>query len=341
MDKLKNNFFEFYQQRNWKSLAQQLLSSGLPAWSVTFVSALVLTIFYNGPFFSGLSAHLHGQQPHVFLLLATLLFLLNHLIISLFATRYTFKLWLTILLFFAAISVYFMSTYGVMIDKTMLQNALQTDLYEVKGLFDIQLIFQLVLYFILPAWLLIKLKLKWPTSRKKGVLIWLAIFVLNLIFIGFLLAANYQTFSSIFRNYRELKHLAVPFNNLDSVFSLVQKKINDKPLEFQHIATDAQHINSTTKPSLLVVVVGETARADHFSINGYKQPTSPNLQRLLSENKAGRLFNFSNVSSCGTATAVSVPCMFSMMDRSNYDDREAKYSENVLDVAQRVGINTL
>lgn len=341
MDKLKNRFFGLYQQHNWKSSAQQLLRSGIPPWSVTLLSALVLTVVYNGPFFTGLSAHLDGQQRHVFLLLATLLFLLNHLIISVLATRYTFKSWLIVLLFFSSISVYFMSRYGVMIDKTMLQNTLQTDWYEITGLFDIQLIFQLILYFIMPAWLLIKLKLKWPITRKKGTLLWLTIFISNLIFIGFLLAANYQTFSSVFRNYRELKHLAVPFNNLDAVFSLVQKKINDKPLVFQSIATDALQSNSSAKPKLLVVVVGETARADHFSINGYKRSTTPNLQRLLSENKAGRLFNFSNVTSCGTATAVSVPCMFSMMSRNSYNDREANYSENVLDVAQRVGINTL
>ncbi len=63
----------------------------------------------------------------------------------------------------------------------------------------------------------------------------------------------------------------------------------------------------------MVLVVGETARADHFSLNGYERETNPELSKL-------NVLNFTQVHSCGTSTAVSVPCMFSMFPREDYSD---------------------
>jgi lipid A ethanolaminephosphotransferase len=51
---------------------------------------------------------------------------------------------------------------------------------------------------------------------------------------------------------------------------------------------------------LVILVVGETARADHFSLNGYERDTNPRLRQM-------NVFSFSNFQACGTSTAVSVP----------------------------------
>ena len=80
----------------------------------------------------------------------------------------------------------------------------------------------------------------------------------------------------------------------------------------------------------MVLVVGETARAESFSLNGYAKNTNPELSKL-------DIINFSQVSSCGTATAVSVPCMFSGMPRKDYDEQLASHREGLLDIAQRAG----
>ena len=74
------------------------------------------------------------------------------------------------------------------------------------------------------------------------------------------------------------------------------------------------------------MVVGEAARADRFSLNGYSKETNP----LLKQEKD--VINFSNMYSCGTATAESVPCMFSIFDRADYDYKKGKSTENILDV---------
>jgi lipid A ethanolaminephosphotransferase len=78
------------------------------------------------------------------------------------------------------------------------------------------------------------------------------------------------------------------------------------------------------------MVVGEAARWDHFSLNGYAKETNPML-------KKEDIINLSNVSSCGTSTAYSVPCMFSYKTRKEFDIDDAPYEENVLDVLKHTG----
>uniref|UniRef100_UPI0012FE841F phosphoethanolamine transferase n=1 Tax=Macromonas nakdongensis TaxID=1843082 RepID=UPI0012FE841F len=87
---------------------------------------------------------------------------------------------------------------------------------------------------------------------------------------------------------------------------------------------------------LIVLVVGETARAANFGLGGYARDTTPRLRALA---QAGELAYFRNVSSCGTNTQTSVPCMFSGQGRSDYD--ADLYRENLLDVLQRAGLAVL
>ncbi len=66
------------------------------------------------------------------------------------------------------------------------------------------------------------------------------------------------------------------------------------------------------------MVVGETARAANFSLGGYERNTNPELA------KAG-VYYFRDVTSCGTATAVSVPCMFSDLPRDEFETSRAAH----------------
>ncbi|WP_301338403.1 sulfatase-like hydrolase/transferase, partial [Salmonella enterica] len=53
------------------------------------------------------------------------------------------------------------------------------------------------------------------------------------------------------------------------------------------------------------MVVGETVRAANWGLSGYERQTTPELA-------ARDVINFSDVTSCGTDTATSLPCMFSL-----------------------------
>jgi len=81
----------------------------------------------------------------------------------------------------------------------------------------------------------------------------------------------------------------------------------------------------------VIMIVGEALRADHFGLNGYTRETTPKLK------KEKGILNFSNVYSCGTSTAESVPCMFSIFDRENYSYKKGISHENVLDVLKHTG----
>jgi len=77
--------------------------------------------------------------------------------------------------------------------------------------------------------------------------------------------------------------------------------------------------------------VGETATASHFSLNGYERQTTPGLEER-------GVINYPDVHSCGTSTAVSVPCMFSARSRDAFSRSAADSEENLLDVLQRCGV---
>src|SRR5690606_3588188 len=96
----------------------------------------------------------------------------------------------------------------------------------------------------------------------------------------------------------------------------------------QRYAPDAvQQLPAGSKPRLILFVLGETVRADHLGINGYARNTTPELARR-------NLVNFGAISACGTATAISVPCLLSHLTKDSYDDAIAKGSDNLLDVLQ-------
>jgi len=149
-----------------------------------------------------------------------------------------------------------------------------------------------------------------------------------------LLFVFYVDYAAIFREHRTIKGMISPQNVFASTYSYYHKKAPKKNLPLLLYGEDA-HLSPAGSaeelPKFMVLVVGETARGESFSLNGYVRNTNPELS------KQANLINFSQVSSCGTATAVSVPCMFSGMPRKQYDERLASHREGLLDIAQRAG----
>jgi lipid A ethanolaminephosphotransferase len=86
--------------------------------------------------------------------------------------------------------------------------------------------------------------------------------------------------------------------------------------------------------TVVVLAIGETARAREFAFNGYGRDTNP---RLALRN----VVNFPDVQACGTSTAESLPCIFSSLDREDYSRDKAARQENLLDILQRVGVTVL
>jgi lipid A ethanolaminephosphotransferase len=138
--------------------------------------------------------------------------------------------------------------------------------------------------------------------------------------------------TAFMRNEREARYLITPANAL---YGLTVNAVHDAKNAHtprQPVGTDARlmRVALATPPHVLVIVLGETARADNFSLLGYARETNPELAKL-------DVTAFSDVKSCGTSTEISVPCMFSPYGRADYDERRIRNSETLLDVLARAG----
>jgi lipid A ethanolaminephosphotransferase len=156
--------------------------------------------------------------------------------------------------------------------------------------------------------------------------------------IGVVALANYQGLSSLFRNHHELRLMIVPSNYIGASVGYLREQVVSARQPFVKIGEDAQKNSSWQahdRKSLTVLVVGESARAQNFGVLGYDRDTTPKLDK-----EAG-LIAFTNVRSCGTETAVSVPCMFSNMGRKDYNASKAKNEEGLLDVLKRAGLEVI
>lgn len=256
-------------------------------------------------------------------------------ILSLLCWRWTFKPTITLLLLIAAAGTYFMLDYGVVIDPTMMVNVLQTNPREVADLLNWRLAVTVLVLALLPAlWL-------WPRPlRRIGRWRQLRLVAISLIasialFIA-ALAIFYMDFASVMRNHKELRYLVNPLNTLYALGDLAVGNRHRQSGPLVPIGTDAKLgaiYRNQTRPPLLLLVLGETGRAGNFGLNGYARDTTPELARagVVSERNAW---------SCGTSTATSVPCMFSDLDRAEFEASGKKH-ESLLDLLQRLGFAVL
>lgn len=267
-------------------------------------------------------------------LLLTLVFIvayfgLVHMIFSLIFVKYLTKILSIFFILSSCISLYFITFYGILIDSDMIQNVVQTDVKEVKDLLSWRLVLSVIIVLLFCIFILkirIENNVEQDFFKRIRVRI-LSAFLGCFIFLIFFMPLS-KTFIPFFRTYNEIRMYNVPFYPIYAVYRYYVRFLKPKP-EFKTIGDDAFKEDNTTK-KLLVLVVGETARAANYSLGEYaKNDTN------FYTNKNNVVF-FDNFSSCGTATAVSLPCMFSLSKRQNYSSSE--YQENVMDILQKTGV---
>jgi lipid A ethanolaminephosphotransferase len=258
---------------------------------------------------------------------------LHLLLCAVFSSRWTVKPLLALLIVVAAFASYYMQHYGVYMDPTMLRNVLRTDLHEAGELLGLSLIWHLLLYAVLPLLVLWRVQLVvW--SWKRALLTRLGLVVAALGVLVAALLSVYQPLSSLMRNHKELRYLITPANVLWSVAAVAGADAKARSVPRQAIGLDAKPGPSwatRTRPLLVVLVVGETARAANWGLSGYTRQTTPELARLP-------VINFPQATSCGTNTETSVPCLFAPVGRRDYDEATIRGSESLLHVLARAGV---
>ncbi|CAI8787533.1 Phosphoethanolamine transferase EptA [Pseudomonas sp. IT-232MI5] len=260
-----------------------------------------------------------------------------NIVLTFLAFRPLLKPLLTLIFLVSAGVAYFMSQYGVMIDAGMFRNFAETNATEVRDLLSLKLFAYILLLGVLPSFLLWKLPINYRRWHRE-LLSKVIVSVASAAVIGGVALANYQGLSSLFRNHHEIRLMLVPSNYIGASAGYLREQVVSAQQPFVKIGEDAQRnpdLNLQPRKSLTVLVVGESARAENFGILGYNRDTTPQLDK-----EAG-LIAFTDVHSCGTETAVSVPCMFSNMGRKDYDASKAKNEEGLLDVLKRAGIDVI
>lgn len=230
-------------------------------------------------------------------------------------------------------ATHFMQTYGVVIDPSMVQNALATDTREVRDLLSMGMAWTL-LWIVGPV--LILLWLSQPTARIsfKGLLQRLLWCVSALVLTMALLWLIFGDMAALMRNDKSIRYKITPFNVFYGVGQALAPRATLRPAMLQAVGDDAQLLGPREPTPLLVLVVGETARAANFGLGAYARDTTPELKKWHAQ---GQLVYWPKAQSCGTNTEVSVPCMFSPLTREEGGDKKAQH-ENLLDVLHKAGL---
>lgn len=263
--------------------------------------------------------------------LALGLFGLHVLLLALVAWGRAVKPLLSLLVLATAAGSWFMQSYGVYLDPTMVRNVLRTDVAEARELWSGALLVHLLLYAGLPLLLLHKVQIApqgWRRALlRRAVLIGGAVLLLLAV-----LMAIFQPLASLMRNHREVRYLATPANLLWSAGSVLAHESRGSLQPRLPLDPEARLAAApAARPRVLVLVVGETARAANWGLSGYARQTTPELARLP-------VLNVDTVTSCGTNTEVSVPCLFAPLGRRDYDETRIRGSESLLHLLAQAGV---
>lgn len=303
---------------------------------VLLLAAALFGLLYNLTFWSQvLSAYpLSGGNLPFLAAVAVALFVVTVLFLMLFDLPYVLKPVLVILFLSAATSAYFMDTYQVVIDSAMLQNALLTDAKEVRDLLNLKFFAYILFLGVLPSVLVILARIRRATTFRTAALARLKLAGILVAVLAVALFAFNKNWASFLREHKPVRRYTNPDYIVYSMVKFASAHLSVKAGPVKPLGLDARIARTDPRRRLIVMVVGEAARADHFSLNGYPRLTNP----LLAKED---VISFRDMYSNGTSTANSVPCMFSTLDHNTYSDRKARSSENLLDVLKHAGVAVL
>ena len=260
------------------------------------------------------------------------LYFLNLAVFSVFCLPGLVKPFCIFVLMLCSITSYYMDNLGVFIDREMIQNAMVTTVTESKHLITLSFLGHVATFGLIPSIAVLTLRLK----KQKPVFAFGGPFLASILFFCIcltLLAADFKTYASVVRERRDFMasyQPGAPIVNSFRYAAMIGKTINTVIMPLGEDAIKGANYNEKQNPTLTVLVIGETARSQNFSLNGYDRDTNPMLSQWP-------ILNFENVSSCGTSTAVSLPCMFSRLPRKEYSFEAGVAQQNLLDVIAYAG----
>lgn len=318
--------------RNLMSFAYRLRPYQIFILTAAFLAATANLTFFSAVFELYPLISNSGFLISMAILVVSCLVLLMAIISMVLPWRITLSLFLLI----AAASSYFSDQFGTVIDIEMIRNIFETDAAESADLLSVNLALRMLLLGLLPTALIWRL----PSRRKPFIQGKLAYVFTCLVALGLMAACVFSfssQYASFFREHKTVRYYISPAYPIYSALQFAASFApTSAPLTFVELNAVANILETpAAHAELVILVVGETARADHFSLNGYRRDTNPHLAA------EPNLISYSNIHSCGTSTAISVPCMFSYSAHDGFDVKSARNTENGLDLLQAAGVNVL
>ena len=183
----------------------------------------------------------------------------------------------------------------------MIGNILNTNTEESSSYFSIKLVLYIVILGVLPSIFILKYKIEKVSSKKvikqTGI---------NLGIILLLVLINAKSILWIDKNSKVLGGLAMPWSYAVNIplYYLHQAQKNKKEI----ILPDATI--TTNDKAVVVLVIGESARSNNFSLYGYEKNTNPLLSKI-------NTIHHYKANSCATYTTAGVKCILEHEDTSD------------------------
>ena len=236
--------------------------------------SLVLAVFtlvaFHGPFFRRVLQNLEGgwNGAVIFGTALLLLFVLDFLLYYALAWlgRGVGKFLIAFTLFGDAVMLYFVKTYDVLVTDEMMGNVFRTQYSEASGFFSFSFVLYVLLLCVVPCIYVFGRKVEYGSWKR--FLAWLGGCVAALLVLVF---GNMKNWPWIDRNSTELGSLLMPWSYVVNSFRYraaeKRKNVQEIPLPDATLADDG--------PAVCILVIGESARRDHFSLYGYGKETNP------------------------------------------------------------------
>jgi len=195
-----------------------------------------------------------------------------------------------------SIALYFAEAYHIVFDRTMMGNVFNTNPQEAGELFHPKLLVYIFVYAVLPCLLLFRIRIRKIQLHKRSIFL----LVLLLLFTGWSFA-NAKTWLWVDKNASKLGGMIMPWSYVINSIRWYQGAYFRNSRQETLLPT-AHFIGSGKE--IVVLVIGEAARAQNFSLYGYQRPTNP----LLAKDDVVVL---PDATACATYTTASIECMLS------------------------------
>ncbi|MDB5555881.1 MAG: sulfatase [Rhizobium sp.] len=235
----------------------------------------------------------------------------------------------------AASASYFTDTFGTIINTNMIENILATNSGETGEFLTPSFYIHMLVFGVVPSLLVMWVHVTYGPFRSRFLSNAAVFAVMVLVAAGLIFSHLGEVRAAMRRDFNAMMEVLNPVGPVTAAANVTAQLIRNRNAVRQPYGRDARKgewIARTEKPVVTVIVVGESARAMNFSLNGYARDTNPELAKL-------GVLNFSNVTSCGTETSISLRCMFSGFTRVEFSKDKAIGRESLMDVYKRAGID--